>query len=467
MVRRSVVACAVVLALGATACGGDDSDDAAVGGDGATGGDGDRPSCPLEALDEADGPVEITYWHGMQEASEATLEQLAEEFNQSQDRVQVRLVNNAGQTHEKYIAGLQTGDLPDVVQDDATYLTEMMDSQSVLPVQSCIDADDYDMSDFLARTVSYFQVDGVQWAMPFGIANPVLIYNRAAFQQAGLDPDAPPETLEDYREAAQALTDAGYRYGIAMAVEAWHFEEFVALQGETYLDNGNGRDARATEVTFDNEVGEELFEFFDGLVDDGLAVTNPREGPSALDNLFAVGNGEAAMTVSSSSNLGSIVQVLGSGQYADVELGIGALPGRTEDGGMVVGGGGLFVSAREPEKQAAAWELVKFLSTPESQSVWAAGTGYVPTRQSAIELSEVDARWAEMPGFGIAYDQLVEGAENAATAGAAVGDMKAVRLAVEEAMTSMFLGNLSPTEALAQAAQEADAAIASYNDRVG
>jgi sn-glycerol 3-phosphate transport system substrate-binding protein len=467
------VVVAVAGLLVASCSGGDDDGSGAGDGEGESESAADLPACPLDALDGVTEPVEIVYWHGMTRVAEDTLKALTDEFNGLQDRVRVKLVNNSsGDQQQKYLAGLDTGDLPDVLQHDATLLQQMVDTATVVPAQSCIEAmeeggEPYDDSDWVERSLVYHQLDGVQWALPFGVANPVLVYNKAAFEKAGLDPDEPPATLDDYRADAEALVDAGYRYGAAVAVEAWHFEELFALQGESYVDQGNGRDGRATQVTFDGDAGEELYTFFDELVDDGLAVTNPREGPDAINNLLAIGNGDAGMTVVSSSALGSVLEVLGSGQYADVELGVGPMPGLTDEGGVVVAGGGLSITAREPAKQAAAWQFVQFLTSPQSQSKWAAATGYAPVRTSSVDLPELRQRWEEEPGFRIPYDQLVEGAENDATAGPMVGDMAAVRRAVEDALTAMFVDGLPPDEALAQAAQVSNDAIASYNERVG
>lgn len=464
---RRALALALAAAMLAAGCGGgDESDDA--GSDEPDRGT-DLPACPLDALDDATEPVEVVYWHGMTRVAEDTLEQLTDQFNGSQDQVRVKLVNNSSEDqHDKYLAGLQTGDLPDVIQHDSTLLQQMVDTQTVLPAQSCIDAsDDPVADDWVERALTYYQLDGVQWTLPFAVANPVLVYNKAAFEKAGLDPDEPPATLDDYRAAAEKLVDAGYEHGAAVAIEAWHFEEFFALQGESYVDEGNGRDGRATKVTFDSEAGEELFGFFDALVDDGLAVTNPRTGPDALNNLLAIGNGDAAMTVVSSSSIGSVLEVLGSGQYADVELGVGPMPGRTDDGGVVVGGGGLSLTAEDPLEQAAGWQFMTFLTSPESQSVWAAATGYAPVRTSAVDRPEVTEAWAKVPALRTAYDQLIDGAENEATAGPMVGDMAAVRDAMEEALTAMFVNDVPANEALTQAAEAANSAIASYNDRVG
>src|SRR5262245_23473015 len=72
--------------------------------------------CPLSALDKADGTVEITMWHSTVRENEVTLQALADTFNSSQDKVKVTLVSQPTyqDTLEKYVAGLSTGDLPDL-----------------------------------------------------------------------------------------------------------------------------------------------------------------------------------------------------------------------------------------------------------------------------------------------------------------------------------------------------------------
>src|SRR5918995_30931 len=66
--------------------------------------------CPLQALDNAEKPVEIVLWHAMRQNLEETLVALTDQFNSSQDRVRVRLVNQIeyDDTLEKFRAGLST-----------------------------------------------------------------------------------------------------------------------------------------------------------------------------------------------------------------------------------------------------------------------------------------------------------------------------------------------------------------------
>ena len=174
------------------------------------------------------------------------------------------------------------------------------------------------------------------------------------------------------------------------------------------------------------------------------------------------------MTVDSSAALGTISQVMASGDGGGVSLGVGPMPGPKGSGGVLVGGAALYVpKASSPEKQAAAWDLIKFLVSSKSQSEWAAATGYVPLRKSAARTAAIQKLWADSPGYKVAYDQLVGGVENTATAGPVVGPYQEVRDIVLAAEQRMFTENLTPKAALARAAKEANRALADYNARVG
>src|SRR3954466_9747226 len=168
-----IAAIGLVSALVVTACGGG-SDDRGGG----SGGGGSLPACPLSALDKATKPVTITFWHAMNRANEEVLQRLTERFNSTQQDVKVKLVNQIGykENLEKYRSGLAGGDLPDVIQVEDTATQQMIDTQSVLPAQSCIKADKYDTSDFVQRVFDRYTVDKVLWPMPFNVSNPVFFY---------------------------------------------------------------------------------------------------------------------------------------------------------------------------------------------------------------------------------------------------------------------------------------------------
>ena len=428
--------------------------------------------CPLNALKRADKPVEITFWHATNAANTEALERLTEQFNSQQSDVQVNLINQT--TYEdaltKFVAGLRTGDLPDVVMIEDTGLQQMIDTESVLPAQACIRADDYDLDDHIERVVDYYTVDDTLWPMPFNVSNPVFFYNKTAFRTAGLDPENPPTTLEEVKAAAQKLVDSGAtnEAGFGLKLDPWFLEQWLAKAGKPYVNNGNGRNSRANGVAFDVKAGREIFAWMKDMVDNDLAQTNEAEGSSAFDNLLGIGADNFAMTVDTSASLGTIFQVLGSGQYPNVEPGVAPMPGPEGKGGVLVGGAALYMSSRSSKaKQAASWEYLKFLNEPAIQADWAASTGYVPIRMSSVEEQIIVDLWAERPEFKVAYDQLTTGVNNVATAGPVIGDYQGVRDSVLEAIQAMLTQGLSPKKALKQAKRDANSKIEEYNSRVG
>ena len=265
--------------------------------------------CPVNALKNAKSkPVEITYWQGgLQRANEEEILRLTDRFNSSQNDVRVTVVNQTtyADTLNKFRAGLSSGDLPDLVQIEDTGLQQMIDTQAVLPAQACVDAEKYDLSDNIKRVNDYYTVKGKLWPMPFNVSNPVLYYNKRAFQSAGLDANNPPKTLDEVKAAAQKLKDSGTvsQAGFGMKLDPWYLEQWSALGGKTYVNNGNGRKSRATSTTFDNATGKEIFTFLNDMVKSGLARTNPADGSQAFDNLLGIGNGNFGMTIDTSAAL--------------------------------------------------------------------------------------------------------------------------------------------------------------------
>ena len=427
--------------------------------------------CPLGALAKAQKPVTITMWHALTAGNENVLAQLVSEFEASQPDVKVKLVaqNAYPELLEKYKAGLSSGDLPDVAQFEDTTVQTLVDSKTTVPISDCIKADKYDTSDFLPRTLEFYKTQGVQRSMPWNVSNPVLFYNRNAFRQAGLDPDKPPQTLDQVKEYAQKIKAAGYPYGIALHAEPYLLEFLYAKSGLQLVNNGNGRSGRATKAQLDSKNGRQIWSWWDDMVKSGLAV-NTGSQANNYDHVFAVGNGNAAMTFEASGVLGPAANVLASGQFPNVEVGVGPLPALQTGGAVPVGDGSLWIPKHStPEKRAAAWQFIKFLSDPARLAELSVGSsgGYIPIRRSAVDDPALQRLWAEKPFLRVPYDQLESGPTTPATVGSVIGNFQGFRDAERDGLTRMLTENVSPSVALRRTQKDADAAIADYNARVG
>jgi sn-glycerol 3-phosphate transport system substrate-binding protein len=455
-----------VFGLAVTACSGGGDDASSPPADEVA----DASRCPVDALDAADGPVDITFWHAMTAANETTLEGLVDDYNASQDKVRVRLVfkGTYDESLQGYRAAARADDLPNLVQLEETAIQQMVDSETAIPAAACIAASGFDTSDLLPRVLDEFTVEDVLWPMPFNTSNPVLYFNARDFTEAGLDPAHPPATLAELEAASRAIVDAGAaNQGFALEMQSWYLEQLFATSGEPIVDQGNGRDGRATEALLDGEAGQAVFRWADEMLRDGLAA-NVGRNPGGQDAFLAIASGDAAMTLGTSAALGSIYDVLASNPDLAAKVDLGVAPMPTIDGGgkggVNVGGAALWLAdTGTDEQKAATWDFASWLAQPAQQARWHVGTGYVPISRKAADDPAVTQLWAERPGFRVAFDQL---AASEGPAGPVIGGYHDFREAVTQGLERIADG-ADPLESLTQADAEATAAIGDYNRRVG
>lgn len=426
---------------------------------------GSGGSFPLGASSRAKSkPVMMTMWHSMTSANLTTLTTLANQFNSSQSNIRVNLVNQNSYTDTlaAYTAALSGGSLPDLVQMQTTALQFMIDSRSIVPAQSAVEADHYSFSDHVPSAVEFFKVDGTLYAMPFNVSSNILYYDKKAFAAAGLDPDKPPTSLAALRSVAEKIVRTKIeKYGMSLKVTDADFELELGLADGDLVNHQNGRSGRATAVAFNDKKGQAIFEWWGSMLADKLAQPTSN---TTYDNLLAIGNRIAPMTWETSAALGTVLGVLNS--YPQVELGVGSLPSPAKGGGVFIGGAGLFmVSKSAPANQDAAWQFIKFLNEPASQASWAVGTGYIPIRKSATTLPAITQAWASVPYFRVAYEQILASPTDPATAGAVIGAFNEVSNAINDGITSLATG-INPKKALANTAAACNSAVAAYNARI-
>jgi sn-glycerol 3-phosphate transport system substrate-binding protein len=420
--------------------------------------------------------VNITFWHSETASGSDNLVKLVDQFNASQDEVKVEPVfqGNDMELALKLIAGMPSGNVPTVAYMSEPYTQSMIDSRLITPIQQYIDRDEYDLSDFAPAAIAYFTVDNTLYAMPCGLAVPLMYYNKIPFREVGLDPEQPPKDLDEARAASEKLVQrdsAGNvtRFGFALEIHPWYVELTLAGAGELYVNNDNGRHGVATEVAFDNEAGRKLFQWWHDMVDDGLAL-NVGWDPTGANGLLALGAKKAVMVLSTSAAMRSIVDVLAGGMEG-LDLGVApvpGIPGAVPEGSPGVYSRSLWIMSGRPEAERdAAWKFIKWLVEPEQQAEWFGGSGYLPVRNSSYDLPAAKDIIARYPPFQIPADLFAKTATTTAALGPLIGPFQQVRNAVRAAIESMLSGSASPDDAMGAAVKEANAAISEYNRRMG
>jgi multiple sugar transport system substrate-binding protein len=114
-----------------------------------------------------------------------------------------------------FAAQLAGGTLPTVFQIPFTDIQGLLQRGQVADITVEVEALPY-AADFNPNVLAVAQdADGAIFGVPVGAYGIGLHYNRAMFEEAGLDPDTPPTTWAEVREAAAAISEATGQAGFA------------------------------------------------------------------------------------------------------------------------------------------------------------------------------------------------------------------------------------------------------------
>jgi multiple sugar transport system substrate-binding protein len=399
---------------------------------------------PQASADKPDGPIEITFMPTQSLSSLGYMGELVEKFNASQDAIVVKEITGEGgyiQQMEKYQTLAAVGEQPDVSIVGLSYTGYMIDNMPVVPIQEFIDAEQFDTSDFYPTMLDLGRGgDGQVWMLPFGISTPVIYYSKSLFTQAGLDPENPPDTFEEVRTAAQkiaALGDGiqGFNSLGIFDTEAWAYQALVESMGGRLLsEDGTG-------IAFNNEIGLKALKFITDmtLVDKSMVYQDTTQSVQ----LFL--GGKLGMYVFSSAWVPSIAE--------NPDIGVMPFPSDGVHPKRVAAGGNcISISASTPEKEAAAWEFVKFMTSPEGVTA-VAKNSYMATRMSVVEKDEyLGSYLKEEPRAGVSYEQIAEMVpwQNFP------GESARISQIITDKMQAAVSGQMSPEEALAEIEAEAN-----------
>ena len=401
----------------------------------------------------------ISFWHSMGGVNGQAIDTLVQKFNDE---------NEYGITVEAEYQGSYDGALnklksaqmgnmgADLVQVYEIGTRFMIESGWIVPMQSMVNADEYDTSVLESNLAAYYTINDMLYSMPFNSSTPLMYYNKDMFDAAGITEI--PDSLESIAQIGDKLLDSGAQEVMSLGIYGWFFEQFIGKQGLEYANNGNGRTEAATAVAFDeNGAAANILNEWKNLYDLGYAPNVGKGGDAGLADFSA---GKSAITLGSTASLKQILQDV-DGKF---EVGTAYFPKvkSTDEGGVSIGGASLWaLDNNDPKKLRATWEFVKFLISPESQAFWNAETGYFPVNVDAHDEDVFKENIEKYPQFETAIDQLHDSAPQ--YAGALLSVFSEARAIVESEIESMLNGNETVDEAVDSMASQINDAIEEYN----
>ncbi len=184
--------------------------------------------------------------------------------------------------------GSPTGSCPTRCSWRTSDTQAAIDTDSFLPVQSCMNAAKYSTSDYLPRPLAYWKVNGVQWALPFAVSAPDRVLQPERLHEGGPQPGRPPG------HACRSWWPTPRRSRPPAAAWASSWTPGTSRPGwprptssSSTTSNGRSRPRHQGRVQHQDR-GVHL-QPAEHLVRSGDAATNPSTGPDAYDNLLGIG----------------------------------------------------------------------------------------------------------------------------------------------------------------------------------
>lgn len=416
------------------------------------------PEIEMADASEVDGTT-ISFWHSMGGVNGQAIDTLVQKFNDENEygiTVEAEYQGSYDDALNK-LKSAQIGNMgADLVQVYEIGTRFMIESGWIVPMQSMVNADEYDTSVLEPNLAAYYTINDMLYSMPFNSSTPLMYYNKDMFDAAGITEI--PDSLEAIAEVGDKLLDGGAQEVMSLGIYGWFFEQFIGKQGLEYANNGNGRTEAATAVAFDeNGAAANILNEWKNLYDLGYAPNVGKGGDAGLTDFSA---GKSAITLGSTASLKQILQDV-DGKF---EVGTAYFPKvkSTDEGGVSIGGASLWaLDNNDPKKLRATWEFVKYLISPESQAFWNAETGYFPVNVNAHDEDVFKENIEKYPQFQTAIDQLHDSAPQ--YAGALLSVFSEARAIVESEIESMLNGNETVDEAVDSMAFHINSAIEEYN----
>ena len=393
--------------------------------------------------------TEIQWWHSMGGALGEWVNDLAKEFNASQNKYKVTPIYKGSydESMTAAIAAYRAGNAPHILQVFEVGTAMMMASgKAIKPVGEVMKeaGQKFDPSAYIPAVAGYYTApNGQMLSFPFNSSTTVFHYNKDAFKAAGLDPEKPPKTWIEVAQAAAKLKATGHTCPFTTSWVSWtQLESFSAWHNVEFASKGNGMRGLDTRLTFNTPLHVRHIENLANMAKQGLFVYKGRG--NAADATFV--SGECAMATGSSALYGSVKRnaKFASGTstlpyYPDVE----GAPQNT-----VIGGASLWVmSGKKADEYKGVGQFFAYLSKPEVASESHKRTGYLPVTIASYELTEKSGFYKQNPGTDVAVTQMIRKTTEKSR-GIRLGNFVQIRTIVDEEMEHVWAGKKAPKEAL-------------------
>lgn len=400
--------------------------------------------------------TEISWWHSMTGVLGERVNTMADEFNKSQSDYKVTPVYKG--TYDESMAAAtaayRAGNAPDILQVFEVGTATMIYSKgAVKPLYELMHqaGEKFDQSAYVPAVSDYYSTAKGMMSFPFNSSTTIMFYNKDLFAKAGLDPNKPPVTWQDFVGMAAKMKASGITCPYTTTWQSWvHLESFSLWHNTELASRNNGFGGLDARLKINGPLQVRHIENMANWAKQGYFVYAGRkdEGNAKFNA------GECAIITGSSSAYADIRK------NAKFKFGVAPLPYYSDVPGApqntVIGGASLWVmGGKKADEYKGVAKFFTYLSQPEVQAKWHQETGYLPVTRAAYEITRKSGFYERNPGTDVAVKQMIVKTTEKSR-GLRLGNYVQIRTVIDEELENVWTGKKTPKEALDSANKRGD-----------
>ncbi|MER7737244.1 ABC transporter substrate-binding protein [Streptomyces sp. NPDC096538] len=318
------------------------------------------------ATDDPNARTTLTFWHGWSAPAEVkAVQDVVDRFEEAHPDITVKIVGNINddKLNQALRAGGSNG--PDVVSSFTTSnVGKFCSSGAFADLKPFVEKSKLDLDKIIPKPMlDYTQFEGTRCALPLLGDAYGLYYNKDAFAKAGIT--EPPKTWSEFARVAKKLTKAeGDGYEQLGFMPNYHGYETVVDHYMSQWDHAYF-DADGKSNIADDPAFAEMFTYQKKLVDDLGGFAKLERYRTTFGDEWGAEHpfhtGQVAMQLDGEWRLG-----MARDAGVDFEIGTAPMPvadDEVDEYGKGFLSGTIMGIAPQSEKQNAAWELVRYMTT--------------------------------------------------------------------------------------------------------
>lgn len=395
----------------------------------------------------------ISVWHPWGGTQKERLDDVVAEFNRSQDRIRVKALftPNDLDSNQKFFTAVAANKPPDAIFVDGPQTAAWAEQGALAPLDQYVAKDGIKPEDYFAPCWAQNYYKGKVWALTY-CADPnfALVWNKKVFREVGLDPERPPNTIEELDRYNDLITKTERGKIVRVGVIPWaQYGNANSLFTWGWAFKGSFYDPGARRITADDPEVVKALEWM---------VSYARKYDVTKINAFASGFGSREQNPLYTGQMAiqclHIAGIEEIRQYApNLDYGIGYIPAPAggEERSSWVGGWcmGIPKGSKHPDE---AWEFIRWCCRdPRGTSIVGKVQGLFPGCRKSPYLAKVKGKH----GYGQFLRILEECRHQRPVMPAQSFYMGSLGRAVDYAI----YGQMSPREALEKSGRETQAEL--------